>query len=103
MADDDLRVKIALALELIDDPASDPGALIDALAALSSQRPVSVIDLTDPPTPPRFVLGDIEVSAADIDAAARALGAALRPRLAELARATGDLPAVDLAAPAAEG
>jgi len=90
---DDIRVKIAAALEAVADPAAQPSDVLDALHALTPARATAIIDLTDPPTPPRYELGDVAASGATIDAAALELGRAMQPRLQEAARATV-LPAV---------
>lgn len=98
MADEDTRVKIAAAIEAIDDAKGSPATVIATIAALSSERPRLVMDLTDPPTQPYFVLGDVQIYGVDADDAARALGAHVRPHLDELARAAVLPDKVDIAA-----
>jgi hypothetical protein len=62
----------------LSDPAAAPERLVEVMnAVIPGVRVELVIDLTDPPTLPRAVLGELEASGENADDAVRALASAV--------------------------
>jgi hypothetical protein len=63
-------------LDLLELGASATAAP-ELIADVAGERPTLIVDITDPPTPPRAVVGDLEVTGKDADDAMTKLGAEL--------------------------
>lgn len=70
----------------LEDPAATPERVTAALAAIADAPRVELrIDITDPPTPPRAFVGDIEATGKTADDAVLELGALVATQIREVA------------------
>lgn len=72
-------------LTRLEAPDATAESVSAALATIpDAPRVVFVVDITDPPTPPRAILGDIEASGETADHAVLELGVAVAERIREV-------------------